>query len=75
MIKVIRAYDMVTNEHVFSIVAGDKGFNYVFADPKTAMFDSKKRAKMLMEKVGGGLPRLINIRSRPVLFLQPYRGT
>jgi hypothetical protein len=53
MIKVIRAYDMVTNEHTFSIVAGDKGFNYVFADPKTAMFDSKKRAKMLMDRAGG----------------------
>jgi hypothetical protein len=49
MIKVIRAYDLGTEEHVFSIVASDKGFKYVF-DNDRKVFDPKKREKMLMEK-------------------------
>ena len=58
MIKIIRAYDMMSNRHTFSIVATDKGFSYVFADPKKVMFDSKKRSKMLIERLGGDTKNL-----------------
>jgi hypothetical protein len=58
MIKIIRAYDMVSNRHTFSIVATDNGFSYVFADPKKVMFDSKKRSKMLIERFGGNAKNL-----------------
>jgi hypothetical protein len=51
MIKVLRAYDLNTDEHVFSIIADDKGFKYVFSKDNV-VFDSDKRVKMLMEKVG-----------------------
>lgn len=48
MIKVIRAYDLTSNTHMFSIVATDKGFSYVFPDDKNPMFDSKKRVAKIM---------------------------
>jgi hypothetical protein len=49
MIKVIRAYDLISDQHVFSIIADDKGFKYVMqSDYK--IFDADKRVKMLMEK-------------------------
>lgn len=51
MIKVLRAYDLSTDDHVFSIIADDKGFEYVFSKDNV-MFDSDKRVKMLMEKAG-----------------------
>jgi hypothetical protein len=50
MIKVIRAYEIGSDVHVFSIVASDKGFKYVF-DADRKIFDPKKREKMLMEKI------------------------
>lgn len=49
MIKVVRAYDLTNMMHMFSIVATDKGFSYVFKDDKNPMFDSKKRAQKIME--------------------------
>jgi hypothetical protein len=49
MIKVLRAYDLSTDSHIFSIVADDKGFKYVFSK-SNVLFDSKKRVQMLMEK-------------------------
>lgn len=51
MIKVVRAHDINTNDHIFSIIADDKGFKYVFSKDNV-MFDSKKRVAMLMEKAG-----------------------
>lgn len=48
MIKVVRAYDLTNGMHMFSIVATDKGFSYVFKDDKNPMFDSKKRAAKIM---------------------------
>ena len=51
MIKVMRAYDLDTDEHVFSIVASDKGFKYVLSSDRK-VFDAKKREKMLMERAG-----------------------
>jgi hypothetical protein len=51
MIKIIRAYDINTNDHIFSVIADDKEFKYVFSKDNV-MFDSKKRVKMLMEKAG-----------------------
>jgi len=51
MIKVLRAYDLTTDSHIFSIVADDKGFKYVFSK-SNVLFDSKKRVQMLMEKAG-----------------------
>ena len=51
MIKVARAYDINTDDHIFSIIADDKGFKYVFSKDNV-MFDSKKRVKMLMDKAG-----------------------
>ena len=51
MIKVIRAYDLTTDNHTFSVVADDKGFKYIFSKDNV-LFDSKKRVKMLMEKAG-----------------------
>ena len=49
MIKVVRAYDLTNGVHMFSIVATDKGFSYVFKDDKNPMFDSKKRAARIVE--------------------------
>jgi hypothetical protein len=49
MIKVIRAYDLTDDMHMFSIVATDKGFSYVFEDDNNAMFDSKKRVARIMQ--------------------------
>lgn len=51
MIKVIRAYDLTTDNHTFSVVADDKGFKYIFSKDNV-LFDSNKRVKMLMEKAG-----------------------
>ena len=51
MIKVARAHDINTNDHIFSVIADDKGFKYVFSKDNV-MFDSKKRVAMLMEKAG-----------------------
>jgi hypothetical protein len=51
MIKVLRAYDINTDDHVFSIIADENGFKYVFSKDNV-MFDSNKRVKMLMEKAG-----------------------
>lgn len=48
MIKVVRAYDLTSNIHMFSIIATDKGFSYVFPDDKNPMFDSKKRADKII---------------------------
>lgn len=52
MIKIVRAHDLKTNDHIFSIIANDKGFKYVFSKDNI-MFDSKKRVKMLMDKAKG----------------------
>ena len=52
MIKVIRGYDSQENSHVFSIMATDKGFSYIFRDDKNPMFDSAKRVELLMGKIG-----------------------
>jgi hypothetical protein len=52
MIKVIRAFDSQDNSHLFSIMATDKGFSYIFRDDKNPMFDSAKRVQLLMDKVG-----------------------
>ena len=51
MIKVIRAYDTQDNSHVFSIMATDKGFSYIFRDDKNPMFNSTKRVELLMSKI------------------------
>jgi len=50
MIKVVRAYDLTSGEHVFSVMADDKGFKYVM-QPDYKVFDADKHVKMLMEKV------------------------
>lgn len=52
MIKVVRAYSMVDNMHVFSIVADDKKFAYIFENKLTQVFDPVRRAEMIMEKIG-----------------------
>jgi hypothetical protein len=51
MIKVIRAYDITSRKHTFSVVATDKGYTYVFSDDKNPMFDAKKRQAMIMERI------------------------
>ena len=51
MIKVIRAYDITSRKHTFSVVATDKGYTYVFNDDKNPMFDAKKRQAMIMERI------------------------
>jgi hypothetical protein len=51
MIKVIRAYDLVDNVHMFSIVADDKKFAYIFESKDSEMFSSEKRASMIMSKI------------------------
>ena len=51
MIKVIRAYDTQDNSHVFSVMATDKGFSYIFRDDKNPVFNSAKRAELLMSKI------------------------
>jgi hypothetical protein len=49
MIKVVRAYDLDSGQHMFSIIADDKGFKYILqSDYK--IFNGDKRVKMLMEK-------------------------
>lgn len=52
MIKVIRGYDSQESSHLFSIMATDKGFSYIFRDDKNPMFDSAKRVELLMGKIG-----------------------
>ena len=52
MIKVIRGYDLQDSSHLFSIMATDKGFSYIFRDDKNPMFDSAKRVELLMGKIG-----------------------
>ena len=51
MVKVIRAYDLYDGTHMFSIVADDNKFSYVFENDKFRLFDPVKRANMIMEKV------------------------
>jgi len=51
MIKVIRGYDSQDNSHLFSVMATDKGFSYIFRDDKNPMFDSAKRIELLMGKI------------------------
>ena len=51
MIKVIRGYDSQDSSHLFSIMATDKGFSYIFRDDKNPMFDSAKRVELLMGKI------------------------
>lgn len=51
MIKVIRAYDTQDNSHVFSVMATDKGFSYIFRDDKNPVFNSVKRVELLMSKI------------------------
>ena len=51
MIKVIRGYDSQDNSHLFSVMATDKGFSYIFRDDKNPMFDSAKRVELLMGKI------------------------
>ncbi len=50
MIKVVRAHSTEGEMHVFSIVADDKGFQYVFGKGNE-VFDSKARVARLMENV------------------------
>ena len=48
--KIVRAYDIDDNTHMFSIVAWDKGFTYVH--PTDAIgFDSDKMVKGIMDKL------------------------
>jgi hypothetical protein len=54
MVKVMRAYDLVTGQHAFSVVADDKKFAYVFEDKNNTVFNPDKRAKMLMSKIDEG---------------------
>lgn len=51
MIKVIRGYDLQDSSHMFSIMATDKGFSYLFRDDKNPMFDSAKRVELVMSKI------------------------
>jgi len=51
MIKVIRAFDTQDSSHVFSIMATDKGFSYIFRDDKNPVFNSDKRVELLMSKI------------------------
>ena len=51
MVKVVRAYDISNGEHVFSVVADDKKFIYVFEDKQSEMFNPARRVKMLMARV------------------------
>jgi hypothetical protein len=51
MIKVIRGYDSQDSSHLFSIMATDEGFSYIFRDDKNPMFDSAKRVDLLMSKI------------------------
>ena len=54
MVKVVRAYDLVDGLHVFSIVADDKKFNYVFESDKYQIFNPVRRTNMLMKNVKEG---------------------
>jgi len=54
MVKVIRAYDIVDNIHMFSIVADDKKFTYVFESKEAQMFNPVRREKMIMSKLKEG---------------------
>jgi hypothetical protein len=58
MIKVIRAYDIYSNRHAFSVVATDKGYTYVFSDDKRPMFNTEKRQAMIMERIGADPKKL-----------------
>ncbi len=51
MVKVVRAHDLNTDQHVFSIMANEDSFEYIFSK-NNVMFDSKKRFNMLMKKAG-----------------------
>jgi hypothetical protein len=51
MIKVIKAFDSQDNSHLFSIMATDKGFSYIFRDDKNPVFNSAKRVELLMSKI------------------------
>ena len=51
MVKVVRVYDLQDGTHVFSVVADDKKFTYVFESPSTQVFDPVRRAKMIMDKI------------------------
>ena len=51
MIKVIRGYDLQDSSHMFSIMATDKGFSYLFRDDKNPMFDPAKRVELVMSKI------------------------
>jgi hypothetical protein len=51
MIKVIRGFDTQDSAHLFSVMATDKGFSYIFRDDKNPMFDSAKRVELLMSKI------------------------
>lgn len=51
MIKVMRAYDLADGAHVFSVVADDRKFAYVFESDAYRLFDPVKRANMIMDKV------------------------
>ena len=54
MIKIIRAYSLSDNTHVFSIVADDRKFAYVFENEAAQVFDPVKRANMIMGKIKDG---------------------
>lgn len=54
MITVVRAYSLLDNVHMFSIVADDKKFSYVFEGPAQQVFDPVKREKMIMGMVKEG---------------------
>ena len=58
MIKVIRAYDIYSKRHTFSVVATDKGYTYVFSDDKHPMFNTEKRQAMIMERIGADPKKL-----------------
>ena len=51
MTTIVRAYSLADNTHVFSIVADDSKFVYVFESPAQQIFDPVKRANMIMSKI------------------------
>jgi len=51
MIRVMRAYDVSDGTHMFSVVADDRKFAYVFESDAYRLFDPVKRANMIMEKI------------------------
>ena len=54
MIRAVRAYERVENyekrRHIFSVLANDQGFEYVFATDKN-LFDSTERVELVFSKV------------------------